>query len=139
MNTHPRILVVDDDPDFLDFAKAVLDGDKYAIAVASGDEEALAELEREKPDLLILDVMMSRLDSGFQLMWKLKADDSYKAIPILMVTSVDKELNMDFASHAMGANRTADDESYLPVASYLTKPVKPAQLLASVERALTDK
>ena len=136
MNEHARILVVDDDPDFLDYARTVLESNDYNVVLATGEEEAMAEMDAERPDLLILDVMMSRWDSGFQLMWKLKTDDRYSSIPILMVTAVDKEMRMDYASHAVSAHRTADDEEYLPVDDYLVKPVKMSELLSSVKWVL---
>lgn len=136
MTQPPKILVVDDDPDFLDSTRAMLEGNSYQVAVAPGEDEALAEIEAEMPDLLILDVMMSRLSSGFQLMWELKADDRYKAIPILIVTGVDKEVCLDFARHANSAHRTPDDEAYLPVDGYIVKPVTTSDLLKTVGRIL---
>lgn len=131
-----RILVVDDDPDFLDSVRTMLESNSYQVAVAPGEDEALAAMEAEKPDLLILDVIMARWDSGFQLLWKLKTDDRYGEMPVLMVTGVDTETGMDFARHVNTAHRTPDDEAYLPVDGYIVKPVKTDQLLRAVERIL---
>lgn len=136
MTQPPKILVVDDDPDFLDSTRVMLEGNSYRVAVAPGENEALAEIEAEMPDLLILDVMMARWDSGFHLMWELKADDRYKAIPILIVTGVDKEVCLHFARHVNSAHRTLDDEAYLPVDGYIVKPVTTTDLLRTVERIL---
>lgn len=136
MDQPSKILVVDDDPDFLNFARTVLESNAYKVVLAPGEEEALAEIEAERPDLLVLDVMMSKWDSGFQFMWKLKADDRHKAIPILMVTGVDEEVHIDYARHAVALHRTADDEEYLPVDDYLLKPVKTSELLSSVNTIL---
>lgn len=135
MNREHKILVVDDDPDFLDFARIVLDKRSYEVVVAPGEKEALAELEAEKPDLLVLDVVMSKWDSGFQFMWKLKTDGRYEDIPILIVTAVDRQTHIDFARHAYPP-RTAADEEYLPVHGYLVKPVKADQLLSCVRGIL---
>ena len=141
MDTQPKILVVDDDPDFLDSIRIMLESDSYRVAVAPGEEEALAEIEAETPDLLLLDVMMSRMDSGFQFMWKLKADERHKAIPILMVTGVDNEVHIDFARDANPSTRLPGGEEYLPVEGYIVKPVKMSELLSTVKRILgrTDK
>lgn len=136
MTQPPKILLVDDDPEFLDSTRVMLEGNSYRVAVAPGEDEALAEIEAETPDLLILDVMMSRLSSGFQLMWELKADDRYKAIPILIVTGVDKEVCLDFARHANSAHRAPDDQRYLPVDGYIVKPVTTSDLLKTVGRIL---
>lgn len=136
MTQPPKILVVDDDPEFLDSTRVMLEGNSYRVAVAPGEDEALAEMEADKPDLLILDVMMSRLSSGFQLMWELKTDERYKAIPILIVTGVDKQVCLDFARHANSPRRGPDDQRYLPVDGYIVKPVTTADLLRTVERIL---
>ena len=136
MDGSARILVVDDDPDFLASMRPILESDFYRVAVAPGEEEAFAEIEADKPDILILDVIMSEWDSGFQLMWRLKRDERYEDIPILMVTGVDREFQMSFARHADSASRTPDEEACLPVEHYLVKPVKANELLGSVKRIL---
>ena len=136
MDGPAKVLVVDDDPDFLETTRIMLEGGCYRVAVAPGEEEALTEIEAERPDLLILDVMMSTWDAGFQLMWKLKTDNRYKDIPVLMVTAVDKEMHIDFAGHVNAPHRTAEDEQYLPVDGYIVKPVATAELLKSVKWVL---
>ena len=134
MNPLAKILVVDDDPDFLDSARSMLESGSYRVSGAFGEEEALIQIETERPDLLILDVMMSRRDSGFQLLWKLKEDECYKSIPILIVTGVDKEVHMGFARHA--ERGAPDEQGYLPVEGYLVKPLTTSTLLSSVKRIL---
>jgi len=135
-NRKARILVVDDDPDFLESTRTVLEAAGHSVATAGDDQQGLARLEAEKPDLLLLDVMMSRWDSGFQLLWKLKSDDRFASIPVLMLTGVDREMNVDYASHA---NSGLDaDQEYLPVAGYIVKPVEPDKLTATVARVLGE-
>lgn len=136
MTQPPKILVVDDDPEFLDSTRIMLEGKGYRVAVAPGEDEALAEIETETPDLLILDVMMAKWDSGFRLLWKLKVDDHHKGIPVLMVTAVDTEVGVNFAQHVNTPHRTADDKAYLPVDAYIVKPVTTADLLRTVEGIL---
>ena len=128
-----KILVVDDDPDFLDSTRTMLESNSYRVAVAPGEDEAVAAVDAEKPDLLILDVIMARWDSGFQLLWKLKTDDRYEEIPVLMVTAVDAESGLDFARHVNTVYRTPDDKAYLPADGYIVKPVTTAKLLSSVQ------
>jgi len=136
MGEPAKILVVDDDPDFLDSIRVMLETHSYRVAVAPCEEEALAQIEAERPSLLILDVMMSDWDSGFRFAWKLRADERYKTIPILVVTAVDKEVRTDFARHANSPFRTPDDESYLPVDGYIMKPVTTEGLIGSVKGIL---
>ena len=131
-----KVLVVDDDPDFLDSTKTMRESNSYQVAVALREQEALAEIDAERPDLLILDVMMSSLESGFRFMWKLKADDRYKTIPILIVTGVGKKLHISFAQHVYPGRRDPDEEAYLPVEDYVVKPVTTSKLLSSVKRTL---
>ena len=107
MDRKTRILLVDDDPDFLDSTRRMLESAGYEVAVARGEGEALIKLEAKRPDLLVLDVMMSEWDSGFQLMWHLKMEERYEDLP--------------------------EDEEYLPVDGYLVKPVTVEKLLRTVE------
>ncbi len=131
-----KILVVDDDPDFMDFARRILEKEGYQISVAPGEEEALALVESETPDLMLLDVMMARLDSGFQLLWKLKAHKRFKQIPVIMVTAVDKKMKINFAPHAIKANQTPEEKALLPVVAYFVKPVEATELVSKVNKAL---
>ncbi len=131
-----RILVVDDDPDFLESTRTVLETAGHSVLTATDEQKGLAQLETEAPDLLLLDVMMSHWDSGFRLLWKVKADERFASLPVLMLTAVDKEVNMDYASHANTGIEA--DEEYLPVAGYIVKPVAPDRLTATVARILRD-
>lgn len=134
-----KILVVDDDPDFMDFARDVLENNGYGVFVAPGEEEAIELVESETPDLMILDVMMARLDSGFQLLWKLKANEHLNQIPVIMVTAIDKKMKTDFAAHALKVNQTPEEKAYLPVADYIVKPIGPTELANRVKKALKMK
>ncbi len=124
-----KILIVDDDPDITEAMRVILENKHYVVSNAGGIEQAMESLEEELPDLIILDVMMSTTQDGFILARKLKADDKYKDIPILMLTSIKDKMGIDFKS-------AAGDESWLPVDEYLTKPVKPDVLIEKVGKLL---
>ena len=124
-----KILIVDDDPDITEAMRVILENKNYIVSNAGGIEQAMESLEEELPDLIILDVMMSTTQDGFILSRKLKADDKYKNIPILMLTSIKDKMGIDFKS-------AAGDESWLPVDEYLTKPVKPDVLIEKVAKLL---
>lgn len=124
-----KILIVDDDPDITEAMRVILENKHYVVSNAGGIEQAMESLEEELPDLIILDVMMSTTQDGFILSRKLKADDKYKDIPILMLTSIKDKMGIDFKS-------AAGDESWLPVDEYLTKPVKPDVLIDKVAKLL---
>ena len=67
---------------------------------------------------------------------RLKSDERYQAIPVLMVTAVDEQVGFDFARHVNAGHRTPEDQAYLPVDGYIVKPVKTVELLGAVERLL---
>ena len=131
-----KIMVVDDDPDFMDFTRKVLEKEGYEVSVAPGEEEALELVDSEAPDLMLLDVMMARLDSGFQLLWKLKAHDRLKQIPVIIVTAIDKKTKFNFATHALKAKQTPEEKAFLPVAGYFVKPVEATELVSKISKAL---
>lgn len=137
MEKAAKVLVVDDDPDFLDAMKDALTSDSCSVSVALNEPSALAQIDSGRPDLVILDVMMTDWNSGIRFMRELKGDNRYKSIPILMVTGVDNALHIDYARHAQAGKRTPEEEAYLPVAGYLVKPVAVGELRSKVRDILT--
>ena len=125
------ILLVDDDPDFIEATAIVLESFGYETKKALNTKECFEELQKELPDLIILDVMMARLDSGFEVCRKLKHDDRTKRIPILMLTAVDKEYPFDFGE-------AAGEEDWLPVNDFLDKPVEAMELIEHVRNLLEE-
>jgi len=124
-----KILVIDDDQDLTSALQVVLESNQYSVRVASSPEEGMEKLNAEKPDLIILDVMMTTWQDGFDMARKLKKDDEFKAIPILMLTGVEDKTGLEFKSEA-------GDEEWLPVEQFLTKPVEPATLIEEVKKLL---
>jgi CheY-like chemotaxis protein len=124
-----RILIVDDDADITEIMRIVLENKKYSVDTASDSKDALNHIESQKPDLIILDVMMSTKSEGFDFSRDLKKNPKYRDIPILMVTAVKENTGIDFKSEA-------GDETWLPVDEFLDKPVKPEQLIEKVESLL---
>jgi len=133
MKTKARILVVDDDLDFIEISKLSLEGQVYRIFSAFNAKEGWKMLEKEKPHLIIMDLMMERLDSGMALSQQIKGHPQYGAIPILMLTSITRDTGMDFAP------RTEEDLRRLKVDDYSPKPIKPQVLLEKVKKLLAQK
>ncbi len=123
-----RILVVDDDRDVFESMKIVLESEGYCVEWATNGKEALDKARSRKPDLMILDVMMSTDDEGFQLSYTMKQDADLSAIPIIMVTSIGSKTGFSF-----NKNR---DEDFLPVNEFLEKPVEPKILIDKVRENL---
>jgi two-component system alkaline phosphatase synthesis response regulator PhoP len=130
MSTSPKILIVDDDPDFIEIGKLSLEGKGYRVLSASTGKEGWEMVEKETPDLIILDLMMEDLDAGMALSGKIKSHHRYQAIPILMLTSISRETGMDFTP------RTEEDLKKLRVDDFHSKPIKPRLLLEKVETLL---
>jgi len=120
-----RILIIDDDPDITEAMSVVLENKGYVIDSAADSSEGMERLQANRPDLIILDVMMRTSQEGFELSRKLKNSAEYKDIPILMLTAVKDKTGLDFKA-------TAGDDAWLPVEEFLDKPVKPDVLLDKV-------
>ncbi len=124
-----KILIIDDDPDIVEAMKVVLESKNYQVLTAKTGEEGLREVRRDKPALIILDVMMETADKGFDIARELKWDPDYKDIPILMLTAIKERTGLDFG-------KEAGDEHWLPVDDYCDKPLHPGELLSKVEALL---
>jgi len=127
-----KIVVVDDDQDIRDSLEAILEGRQYVVITAADKIEGMEKIKTEKPDLAILDVMMSTWEDGFEMARELKKDPQFKNMPILMLTGVKGKTGMDFKP-------TAGDPTWSPVDGYLDKPVEPDVLLAEIEKLLPKK
>ncbi len=124
-----RILIIDDDPDITEAMTVVLEHKGYTVDSATDSSVGMEHIKANRPDLIILDVMMRTSQEGFELSRQLKSDDAFKEIPILMLTAVKDKTGLDFKS-------TAGDAAWLPVEGFLDKPVKPDVLLEKVESLL---
>jgi DNA-binding response OmpR family regulator len=126
-----KILIVDDDPDIAKALRAVLKSQNYTVLCAGGEVEGMEMVEAHRPDLIILDVMMSTTSEGFDMSRKLRKHSKHKDIPILMLTAIKQKTGFDFKS-------SAGDPEWLPVDEFLDKPIDPELLLEKV-KALLEK
>jgi CheY-like chemotaxis protein len=128
-----RILVIDDDPDILLSARMVLESAGHKVTEAKSGREGLEKIKAERPELIILDVMMDTTTEGFQLALRLRNPDptselaAYRDIPILMLTAI----------HSTTPLRFEPDIDYLPVELFVDKPIDPEDLLKKVEWVLS--
>ncbi|MGB2861724.1 MAG: response regulator [Sedimentisphaerales bacterium] len=127
-----KILIADDDQDIRESVQAILESRQYEVITAADKIEGMDKIKTEKPDLVILDVMMSTWQDGFEMARELKKDPLYKEMPILMMTGVKEQTGMDFKS-------TAGDPTWCPVEGFLDKPVEPDVLIAEIEKLLSAK
>jgi CheY-like chemotaxis protein len=119
-----NILIVDDDPDFVKATRIVLEGEGYQVNSAAGGKEGFQKMLDQKPDLVILDVMMDTVLDGVTITRKMHNDQTTTKIPILMVTSI---ANTDYAE-------LFPTDEYIHIEAFLSKPIDPENLIKKVRR-----
>jgi CheY-like chemotaxis protein len=122
-----KILMVDDDVDFKEATTTLLEAKGYAMITAANGEEGYQKAKSEKPNVMLLDVMMTHDSKGFDVARKLKEDPATRDIPIIMITGIKKAKGLPFSFEP--------DEDWLPVKAVLEKPVKPEALLTAIKEA----
>jgi len=128
MKDKAKILLVDDDQDFVEATKLVLESKPYEVIVAYNGDEGLAKARRDNPDLIILDIIMPIKD-GFNAAEELKKDSELSKIPVLMLTSFSQKVGETTLSVSQGLTLDTED--------YVDKPVSPEELLRRVEKLLS--
>jgi len=126
MERKKKVLCIEDEPEMISLIRLILERKGFAFVGAVGGKEGLEAVRREKPDLILLDLMMPGVD-GWEVYRQIKADEEFKDIPVIVVTakaqSIDKVLGLHIAK--------VDD--------YITKPFGPQELLDSIYRVLGRK
>lgn len=118
-----KILVVDDDVDVQYQMKVILEENGFNTVIADNAKKAWEIVEREPVDLILLDVMMEKNSDGFNFAQKLKSNNAFKKIPIVMVTSVNQKMPFNFGT---------GDGDFLPVEKFIEKPIQPDKILEAV-------
>lgn len=127
-----KIMVIDDEDAIRDSLQTILESHRYTVITAADRTEGMEKIKSEKPDLLILDIMMASWLDGLDMSKMLKEDLQYKDMPIVMLTGVKEKTIFDFRPRAGGPD-------WCSVDAYLDKPVEPDVLLAEIERLLSKK
>lgn len=124
------ILIVDDDYDFLEINRLILERAGYRVVTAAEPKQALVLMQEEKPDLVITDLMMTSLDSGFFFARTIKEDERYADVPVIIATSVSSALGLDFRP------RSDRERAEMHVDAYFDKPLDPVRLLTTIGELL---
>jgi CheY-like chemotaxis protein len=122
-----RVLLVDDDPDFIEANSIVLEASGFEVLAASSGADGLRMVMEEKPDVVILDVMMENTDEGFAVARRIRSK-LHSEVPIIMLTSVGKVTGYDF--------NPEENPDFFPVDVFLEKPVPPSILVNRVREVL---
>ena len=136
MSAKRKILVVDDDRDLVATLRLLLERAGYVVVDAPGPGAGMEVLERERPDLILLDVMMPDATEGFHFVWKLRrrGEPYHRDVPIIMLTAIHGTTDLRF--YPDSGDGTYGPGEYLPVQEFLDKPVDPRELLERVARVL---
>ncbi|MGA2973892.1 MAG: response regulator [Spirochaetia bacterium] len=126
MSLPKMVLLVDDDADFVEMHRVLLEQNGYTVRVAYSGRQCLEAVAASRPDLIILDMMMESQADGFDVSRELRNSEHTKTIPLVMITSMNDAIPF----------RIEPDRTWLPVDALLEKPVDPHLLLDVVGRAL---
>jgi len=122
-----KILVVDDEPDVVEMIKTALESAFHQVVTAYNGKEGIEKAKKEKPDAIVLDIMMPEKD-GFVTCKELKSDPACQEIPVLILTGVGEHFSNTRYAKSMGLELEAED--------YIEKPVDPKTLLARMAKLL---
>ena len=129
MNTPRKLLIIDDDPDYVSGIKSILEAAKYAVDVAYNPKDGFQALQTKSYDLLLLDIMMGRGAEGVALARKIRKDAKLKEIPVLIITGLREQIAFLFPGQPVHPHFVETDE-------LLEKPVEPKLLLEKVSTLL---
>ena len=121
-----KILIIDDDIDLVEVLRIVLESHGYDVIDAQDGNRGFRLIEKEKPDLIILDVMMRTEDEGFYIAEKIRSQPDIANIPIIMLTAVCQQTGYQYKKN----------DDVLPVDEFIEKPVMPNTLIGLIEKYL---
>lgn len=123
-----KILVIDDDIDLVEVIRLTLEKSGFEVIDAQDGEHGYNIAAKEKPDLILLDIMMTTQDEGFHIAYKIRSNPEIADIPIIVLTAVGQETGFKFDKDK--------DEEFLPVDDFLEKPVSPEKLVDIIRKHL---
>ena len=126
-----RLLIIDDDPDYVDGIRSILEKADYDVDVAFNPKDGFAALETGSYDLLLLDIMMGRGAEGVMVARKINKDPNLREIPVLIITGLREQITFLFPGQSVHPR-------FLPTDELLEKPVDPKVLLEKVEALLKE-
>ena len=123
-----KILIIDDDIDLVETMRMVLENEGFEIIDAQDGKKGYAKILKEKPDLVILDVMMETQDEGFHIAYQIRNSEETKELPVVMLSAVGQETGFGFDEEK--------DGDFLPVNAFIEKPINPDTLIEIVKTNL---
>jgi len=136
MSEPAKILMVDDDRDLVTTLRMVLEQAGYRVVSAPDAEQGMVQAEAERPDLILLDIMMPNATEGFHFVWKLRrrTEAYFQKVPVVVLSAIHSTTDLRFYPDSGDGTYRAGE--FLPVQDFVDKPVDPTQLLERIGRAL---
>ena len=125
----PKILVVDDDIDYVESTAAILEANGYEVIAAYDGKEGLETAKSELPQMIIIDLMMNTLNEGYDFCRDIRSDERFKEVPLLMISSAHQHEMFKDANFV-------PDEIWFPIDTFLDKPIDKETLLKHVNKLL---
>lgn len=125
MHTSTKVLIVDDDPDFHEALRGILEVSGFEVVSAFSKAEGMEKVRADKPDVIILDIMMETLTAGFHFAREVRQDPQLKHIPILSISAISEKTGFKFSPLV--------DQDFFPVDDFLEKPIKAKDLIARLK------
>jgi two-component system alkaline phosphatase synthesis response regulator PhoP len=129
MNIQKKLIIIDDDPDYVAGIKSVLETANYSVDVAYNPKDGFKALQNNRYDLLLLDIMMGRGAEGVALARKIRKDTKLRELPVLIITGLREQIAFLFPGQPVHPHFVETDE-------LLEKPVEPKLLLEKVSSLL---
>jgi CheY-like chemotaxis protein len=123
-----QVLLIDDDPLIHDAVTMILEPEGFTVTCCLTGPAGLAEMRRNRPGIVLLDIMLATVDEGFQLAYEMKRDEALKCIPIIVLSAIGAKTGMIFPDDA--------GSEYLPVERFLEKPIDALTLRTAVREVL---
>ena len=123
-----HIVLIDDDPDFQEAVKLMLEPEGYKLSMYLTGDEGMKAIQADQPDLILLDIMLASPSEGLHIAYELKKDEKLAGIPVIMISAVGERMGMDFAKEA--------DSDYIQAVKFLEKPLQADTFRAAVKEAL---
>jgi len=123
-----KILIIDDDIDLVEAMRLTLENAGFDVIDAQEGQKGIDKIRKDKPDLVLLDVMMRTQDEGFHIAYQIRSDEEMADLPIVMLTAVGQETGFSFDKDK--------DQDFLPVNELLEKPINPDTLIEVVKTNL---
>lgn len=124
------IVLIDDDIDFLEVNRCILEAHGYQVICFTDPQKALAHILRERPDLVMTDLMMGAFDAGFSVARSIKTNPQLSTIPVMIVSAVSSQLGLDFQP------RSRQELQAMGADAFLSKPVEPQTLIETIDDLL---